>query len=118
MKSLSSWLLVMFMAIFWIFRVIVAFQAQYQKDFGGFVAFNLTVEIVLLFITILCIILILRRMLLRRNNIFTYIRLLFRRIHSNKCPSITNLRRNTTYNCYAKWSSFSTCTCSSYFSMF
>jgi len=64
MKSLSSWLLVMFMFMFWVFRVIVAFQAQYQKDFGGFIAFNLTVEIVLLFGSILCMILVLRRQLL------------------------------------------------------
>ena len=64
MKNLSSWLLVMFMFIFWVFRIIIAFQSQYGKDFGGFVAFNLTVEIVLLFVTILCMILILRRYLL------------------------------------------------------
>ena len=64
MKNLSSWLLVMFMYIFWVFRIIIAFQSQYGKDFGGFVAFNLTVEIVLLFVTILCMILILRRYLL------------------------------------------------------
>lgn len=61
MKSLSSWLLVMFMAAFWVFRIAVAFQAQYQKDFGGFIAFNLTIEIVLLFVVILCMILFLRR---------------------------------------------------------
>ena len=64
MKSLSSWLLVMFMAMFWIFRVIVAFQAQYEQDFGGFIAFNLTVEIVLLFLTIVCMALVLRRNLI------------------------------------------------------
>ena len=64
MKNLSSWLLVMFMFIFWVFRIIIAFQSQYGKDFGGFVALNLTVEIVLLFVTILCMILILRRYLL------------------------------------------------------
>ncbi len=61
MKNLSSWLLVMFMAMFWIFRVIVAFQAQYGNSFGGFIAFNFTFEIILLFVTILCMILVLRR---------------------------------------------------------
>ena len=61
MKNFSSWLLVMFMGIFWLFRVAVAFQAQYQKDFGGFIAFNSTIEVILLFLTILCIILVLRR---------------------------------------------------------
>lgn len=61
MKSLSSWLLVMFMGMFWLFRVAVAFQAQYNENFGGFIAFNTTIEIVLLFVTILCMILVLRR---------------------------------------------------------
>lgn len=61
MKSLSSWLLAIFMFMFWVFRVIVAFQAQYEKDFGGFTAFNLKIEVILLFIVVLCIILFLRR---------------------------------------------------------
>ena len=64
MKSLSSWLLVMFMFMFWVFRIAVAFQAQYEKDFGGFIAFDFNIEIALLFIAVLCMILILRRMLL------------------------------------------------------
>lgn len=64
MKSLSSWLLIMFMAMFWVFRIIVAFQAQYQKEFGGFIAFNLTTEVILLFVVILCMILMLRRNIL------------------------------------------------------
>lgn len=64
MKSLLSWLLAMFMFMFWVFRVIVAFQAQYEKDFGGFIAFNFTIEVVLLFVVILCMILFLRRKLL------------------------------------------------------
>lgn len=61
MKSISSWLLVMFMGMFWLFRVIVAFQAQYGQTFGGFIVFNSTVEVALLFVTILCMILVLRR---------------------------------------------------------
>ena len=61
MKSLSSWLLVMFMAMFWLFRIVVAFQAQYENDFGGFIAFNMTVEVILLFVVIVCMALVLRR---------------------------------------------------------
>lgn len=61
MKNLSSWLLVMFMFMFWVFRIAVTFQAQYEKDFGGFIAFNFNIEVALLFITILCVMLILRR---------------------------------------------------------
>ena len=64
MKSLASWLLVMFMGLFWLFRIVIAFQDQYGKDFGGFIAFNSTIEIVLIFVVILCMILVLRRMLL------------------------------------------------------
>lgn len=61
MKSLSSWLLVMFMAMFWLFRIVVTFQAQYENDFGGFIAFNMTVEVILLFVVIVCMALVLRR---------------------------------------------------------
>lgn len=64
MKNLSSWLLTMFMFMFLVFRVAVAFQAQYEKDFGGFIAFDFTIEVVLLFVVILCMILFLRRKLL------------------------------------------------------
>ena len=64
MRNLSSWLLVMFMGMFWIFRVIVALSVQFGgTDFGGFIAFNFNTEIILLFTTILCLILILRRSL-------------------------------------------------------
>lgn len=54
----------MFMGLFWVFRVAVAFQDQYGKDLGGFVAFNSTIEIILLFVVVLCIILFLKRVLL------------------------------------------------------
>ena len=36
MRNFSTWLVVMFMAMFWVFRVIVALMAQLGKDFGGF----------------------------------------------------------------------------------
>ena len=64
MKNLSSWLLVMFMFMFWIFRIAVTYQAQYEKEFGGFIAFNFNIEVALLFIVVLCMILILRRFLI------------------------------------------------------
>ena len=63
MKSFSSWMIAMFMVMFWGFRVAVAFQGQYGKDFGGFIAFNLNLEVILLFVAILCMILFLRRIL-------------------------------------------------------
>lgn len=61
MKNLSSWLIAMFMFMFWAFRVVVSFMEQYGKDFGGFTTFNFTIEIVLLFLTMVCIALFLRR---------------------------------------------------------
>lgn len=65
MKNLSSWLLVMFMGMFWLFRVIVALSVQFGgTDFGGFITFNLSTEIILLFTTIVCIIFVVRRFLI------------------------------------------------------
>ena len=64
MKSLTSWLLVFFMFLFWVFRIIVALQSQYGDSFGGFIAFNFNVEVILLVLTVLCFILIVRRYLI------------------------------------------------------
>ena len=61
MKSLTSWLLIMFMGMFWAFRVAVTLAAQYGVDLGGIIVFNNTLEIVLLFVSILCFILIAKR---------------------------------------------------------
>ena len=64
MKSLTSWLLTFFLAIFWAFRVIVTISIQNgaANDFGGFIVFNETFEIAMLFVSLLCFILIIRRM--------------------------------------------------------
>ena len=64
MKNLSTWLLIMFMFMFWVFRIIVAFTTQYGKNFGGFIAFDFTTEVILLFVAILSFILIIRRKVL------------------------------------------------------
>ncbi len=61
MKNVASWLLVFFMAMFWTFRIIVTLSAQFGGDFGGFIVFNNTIEIALLFITLVCFIFIIRR---------------------------------------------------------
>lgn len=57
MKSLSSYLLLMFMVMFWIFRIIVAFTTSMGLEFG-FTPMNMNVEIILLFITFICILLV------------------------------------------------------------
>lgn len=64
MKNLSTWLLIMFMAMFWVFRIIVAFTAEMGIDFGGIVPLNLQVEIVLLFVTLLSLLFIVKRKLI------------------------------------------------------
>ena len=64
MRNFSTWLVVMFMAMFWVFRVIVALMAQLGKDFGGFIAFNLNIEIAVLFITLICFLLVVKRKML------------------------------------------------------
>lgn len=61
MKNLSTWLLVMFMIMFWIFRIVVAFAYEVNMDFGGIVPINQTMEIILLFVVLLCLILIVKR---------------------------------------------------------
>ena len=63
MRNFSTWLLVMFMGLFWLSRIGVALMTQAGKDFGGMVAFNETIEIILLFVVILCMILIVKRKL-------------------------------------------------------
>lgn len=61
MKNFSTWMLVMFMAMFWVFRIIVAFTYELGADFGGIEPFNQTVEIILLFVVLVCMILIVKR---------------------------------------------------------
>ena len=61
MKKFSTWLLVMFMVIFWILRIIVALSYEMKWDFGGLVQLNINMEIPLLFIALLCMILVVKR---------------------------------------------------------
>lgn len=61
MKNFSTIILVMFMAMFWAFRLIVAFMHEIGQDLGGIVPFNQQMEIILLFVVLLCIILVVKR---------------------------------------------------------
>ena len=63
MKNFSTWLLVMFMIMFWAFRAIVAVTAKFGMDFGGFTPLNNQMEIILLFVVLLCMILVVKRKL-------------------------------------------------------
>lgn len=61
MKKLSTYLLVMFMIMYWGFRVIMTLMAQFGKDVLGVVPINMTFEIALLFLFLICAILIVKR---------------------------------------------------------
>ncbi len=63
MKSMTSYLLAIFMVMFWVFRIIVAFTTTLGLDIG-FAPMNITVEIILLFVTIPCVVLVVKRKLL------------------------------------------------------
>ena len=63
MKSLASWLTIMFLGMFWLLRVIITLATQFGSDFGGFIVFNNTVEILLLFLSLLCFVLIAKRII-------------------------------------------------------
>ena len=64
MKSLSSYLFALFMVMFWIFRILVAYKAGFEETFGGFIVFNINVEIILLFVTLISFTFIVRRKLI------------------------------------------------------
>mgnify|MGYP002551117723 CR=1 FL=1 len=63
MKKFSTYLLVMFMAVFSIIRIIVTIMSQLGKDFMGMVPMNEAFEIGILFATLVCMILIVKRKL-------------------------------------------------------
>lgn len=64
MKKFSTYLLVMFMIVFWIIRIIITLASQLGKEFMGIVPINETFEIIILFATLLCLILIVKRKLI------------------------------------------------------
>ena len=61
MKNFSTWLIVMFMSMFWAFRIIVAVTYELGADFGGIEPLNQTLEIILLFVVLACMLLIIKR---------------------------------------------------------
>lgn len=64
MKNFSTWLVVLFMAMFWAFRVVVAIMPEFGTTLGSFVPLNSQVEIVLSFIVLACMVLIVKRKLI------------------------------------------------------
>ena len=63
MSNFSTWLLAIFMVMFWLFRAIVALCTQFSIDLIGIVAYDFNMEVIIAFITIPCIVLIVKRKL-------------------------------------------------------
>ena len=61
MKNLSTWLLAMFMVMFSAFRIIVVIETQQGSSLGGLISSNINVEIALIFLTLLCLLLVIKR---------------------------------------------------------
>lgn len=64
MANFSTWLLAIFMVMFWLFRAVVALCTQFSIDLLGIVAYNFTWEVIIVFLTLLCILLIVKRKLI------------------------------------------------------
>lgn len=60
MKNFSTWLLACFVVMFWVFRTMVAIMAELHQEFVV-APFNQTMEIILLFVVLLCLVLIVKR---------------------------------------------------------
>ena len=61
MKKFSTYLLVVFMILFWVLRIVITLASQLGKSFMGIVPMNETFEIAILFLTLLCVVLIVKR---------------------------------------------------------
>lgn len=59
-KSLANWLIVIFMFMYWVFRIIVAYMYSTSRDFIA-TPLDFNFEIIILFITLFCIILMIKR---------------------------------------------------------
>lgn len=61
MKNFSTWLLIMFMVMFWVYRMVVALLYELAIDFNGVVPMDMKTEVLLLFIVLLCLIFVVKR---------------------------------------------------------
>ena len=61
MSNFSTWMIAIFMVMFWLFRAVVALCTQYSIDFIGLVAYNFNMEVIIAFATVICIVLVVKR---------------------------------------------------------
>ena len=90
MKKFSTYLLVMFMIIFWIVRIAVTLMSQFGKDFMEMVPMNETFEIAILFATLLCLVLVVKRKLIGSLLYITLHAIYFGGDVTNKLSIIAN----------------------------
>ena len=64
MTNFSTWLIVLFMIMFWLFRGLIAVCTQFSIDVLGIVSYDFNLEVIILFITLVCIILVIKRKIL------------------------------------------------------
>ena len=60
MRSLASYLIIIFAAMFWVFRIFVTLLTSLGQEFP-IVPMNMTIEIVLLFVTLISLVLVIKR---------------------------------------------------------
>ena len=59
-KSLANWLIVIFMFMYWVFRLVVAYMYSTSRSFIA-TPLDFNIEIILLFVTLFCMILMIKR---------------------------------------------------------
>jgi hypothetical protein len=64
MASFSTWILTIFMVMFWLFRAIVAVCTQFSVDLLGIVVYDFNMEVIISFVVLICIILVVKRKLI------------------------------------------------------
>ena len=64
MKNFSTWMIVLFMVMFWGFRIVAAVGGELNLELAGLSPLNQSVEVLLLFTTLISIILVVKRKML------------------------------------------------------
>lgn len=61
MQNFSTWLISIFMVMFWLFRAIVALCTQYSIDLLGIESYDFNTEVIISFLILPCILLVIKR---------------------------------------------------------
>ena len=90
MKKFSTYLLVMFMILFWILRIVITIAGQIGKSFMEVEPLNETFEIVILFATLVCLILVAKRKIIGSLLYLTLHAIYFGGDVTNKMAQLAN----------------------------